>query len=145
MKVNEPLQGKGNCVFRVDHIVVAEPIPPGTQLTLYYGTHYDGMRELQGYTLPRSVTREYDFPVKTRKYTSKAPKRPLRDAIVNYWMGQCITNTLPALHNVVAPAPCGPRTLHKHQPAEPCPGMSFPARHTHTVPARHRRDPTPQT
>ena len=51
MMINEPTRKKPNCIFKCDHVVVAQPIKEGEELTVYYGNAYDVIRKLKGYNL----------------------------------------------------------------------------------------------
>lgn len=51
MMVNEPVSGAPSCIFKWDCLVVAIDVPPGTELTVYYGNIN---RRKFGYTIDES-------------------------------------------------------------------------------------------
>lgn len=51
MMVNEASVVEQNCVFLLDHVCVAKPVPRGTELTVYYGGLYDTLRQRNEYAV----------------------------------------------------------------------------------------------
>ncbi len=65
MMINEPTnrRKKPNCIFKLNHVVIAEDIKKGEELTLYYGKHYDEMREKKNYTVSKVCSRaDLNYP-----------------------------------------------------------------------------------
>ena len=54
MMLNEPSRKKPNCIFKLDHVVVAQRVKAGEELTIFYGDDYKPVRIMKGYALDKN-------------------------------------------------------------------------------------------
>jgi hypothetical protein len=82
MMINEPTKRKINCIFKLDHVVVAKPIKQGNELTIDYGREYEPTRESKGYTLDNNKYRDAVYKSFDKL---KFPTFKVRDANITHW------------------------------------------------------------
>jgi hypothetical protein len=83
MMVNEPTRAKPNCIFKMDHIVIAEPIRKGEELTVYYGKNYELIRRIKGYTLRNNTYLDEPHP---KLYDMRYPRSKKRNNNIQQWL-----------------------------------------------------------
>ena len=83
MMINEQTRKKPNCIFKCDHVIIAQPIKKGEELTVYYGKAYDVIRKLKGYNLDKNRYLDAPHPALD---DMKCPSSKIRNNNIEYWL-----------------------------------------------------------
>jgi len=76
-RINEPTRRKPNCIFKLDCVVVAQPIKAGEELTVYYGEDYT-----RDYPFKNAyLHRDYPHLRAIRVWPSKSQRDTLREKL----------------------------------------------------------------
>ena len=89
MMTNEPSRTKPNCLFKLDYLVVAQPIKAGEELFVWYGDEYEPIRQMEGYSLDSNRYLHLHYPHLDNRSWPKSSVRKENTRRMNDLIASC--------------------------------------------------------